>query len=115
MNRKDFISALILSSSSICMDTFAKSFISVIRTNRLCEKCKYGLGRNLVFEKGVREVVVDVEKKVIIIKYDSSKTSLANLKKYITSIGFDANEMKADIYKRERLRDCCFMDTTICK
>lgn len=115
MNRKDFVSILTLSLSSICASAFEKPVASVVRTNRVCEKCKYNLGRNIVFEKGVRDVVVDVEKKLITIKYDSSKTNLANLKKYIVSIGFDADELKADIYKRERLRDCCLMDSTICK
>lgn len=115
MNRKDFISTLTLSLSSICASATEKPVASVVHTNRVCEKCKYNLGRNIVFEKGVRDVVVDVEKKLIIIKYDSSKTNLANLKKYIASIGFDADELKADIYKRERLRDCCLMDSTICK
>lgn len=115
MNRKDFISTLTLSLSSICASAIEKPVASVVHTNRVCEKCKYNLGRNIVFEKGVRDVVVDVKKKLITIKYDSSKTNLANLKKYIASIGFDADELKADIYKRERLRDCCLMDSTICK
>lgn len=115
MNRKDFISTLTLSLSSICASAFDKPVSAVLHTNRVCEKCKYNLGRNIVFEKGVRDVVVDVEKKLITIKYDSSKTNLANLKKYIASIGFDADELRADIYKRERLRDCCLMDSTICK
>jgi periplasmic mercuric ion binding protein len=115
MNRKDFISTLTLSLSSIYANAFDKPVSAVLHTNRLCEKCKYNLGRNIVFEKGVRNVVVDVEKKLITIKYDSSKTNLAKLKKYIASIGFDADELKADMYKRERLRDCCLIDTTICK
>lgn len=115
MNRKDFISTLTFSLSGICANVFDKPVSAVVHTNRVCEKCKYNLGRNIVFEKGVKDVIVDVEKKQIIIKFDSSKTNLANLKKYIASIGFDADELKADIYKRERLRDCCLMDTTICK
>lgn len=115
MNRKDFISTITLSLSSICASVSDEPVFAVVHTNRVCEKCKYNLGRNIVFEKGVRDVVVDVEKKLITIKYDSSKTNLANLKKYIASIGFDADELKADIYKRERLRDCCLMDSTICK
>jgi periplasmic mercuric ion binding protein len=115
MNRKDFISTITISLSSIYANAFEKPVECNIRTNRVCEKCKFSLGRNIVFEKGVKNVVVDVEKKLIVIKYDSSKTNLVNLKKHIASIGFDADELKADVNKRERLRDCCFIDTTICK
>lgn len=115
MNRKDFISMLTFSLSGICVNAFDKPVSAVVHTNRVCEKCKYNLGRNIVFEKGVKDVIVDVEKKQITIKYNASKTNLANLKKYIASIGFDADEVKADVYKRERLRDCCLMATTICK
>ncbi|GGD73969.1 hypothetical protein GCM10011514_42590 [Emticicia aquatilis] len=115
MNRKDFIATLTFSLSSICANASDKPVSAIVHTNRVCEKCKYNLGRNIVFEKGVKDVIVDVEKKQITIKYDASKTNFTNLKKYIASIGFDADELKADIYKRERLRDCCLMDTTICK
>jgi mercuric ion binding protein len=115
MNRKDFISMITISLSSICANASDKPVSAIVHTNRVCEKCKYNLGRNIVFEKGVKDVVVDVEKKLITIKYDSNKTNLVNLKKYIASIGFDADELKANVYKRERLRDCCLMDMKMCK
>lgn len=115
MNRKDFVSVITISLSSVYINTFDETVTIVVHTNRVCEKCKYNLGRNIFFEKGVRDVVVDVEKKLITIKFDASKTNLAELKKYIASIGFDADDIKADVYKRERLRDCCLIDSTICK
>jgi mercuric ion binding protein len=115
MNRKDFIATLTLSLSSICVNAFDKPVVCIIHTSRVCDRCKFNLGRNIVFEKGVKDVVVDVEKKLITIKYDSSKTNLVNLKKYIASIGFDADELKADVYKREQIRDCCLIDMKICK
>jgi periplasmic mercuric ion binding protein len=111
MNRKDFISAITFSLSSV----FDKPLQCIIHTNRVCDRCKFNLGRNIVFERGVKDVVVDTTLKVIIIKYDSSKTTPELLKKYIVTIGFDADELKADVYKRERLRDCCLMDVKICK
>jgi periplasmic mercuric ion binding protein len=111
MNRKDFISAITFSLSSV----FDKSLQCIIHTNRVCDRCKLNLGRNIVFERGVKDVLVNVEKKLITIKYDASKNTPEKLKKYIVSIGFDADEIKADIYKREIIRDCCLMDVKMCK
>ena len=115
MNREDFIYALTLSLSGVYVNATDKSVRCNIRTNRVCERCKYNLGRNIVFEKGVKDAVINVTQKTITITYDSSKTNPEKLKKYIVSIGFDADELKADVYKRERLRDCCLMDVKICK
>jgi copper chaperone CopZ len=114
MNRKDFISTITLSLSSIYANAFDKSMECSIHTNRVCDRCKFNLGRNIVFERGVKDVVVDTTKKLITIKYDSSKTTPEKIKKYIVSIGYDADELKADIYKREFIRDCCIIDIKVC-
>ncbi|CAH0995825.1 hypothetical protein EMA8858_01953 [Emticicia aquatica] len=115
MNRQDFISTLTLSLSGVYASAFDKPAECTIHTSRVCDRCKYNLGRNIIFEKGVKDVVVDVSQKLITIKYDSSRTTSERIKKYIVSIGYDADELRADVYKREQIRDCCLMDVKICK
>lgn len=113
MNRQLFLSALVVSLSAWGnADNLKKCSIS---TKRVCEKCKYGLGRNIYFEKGVKAVEIDPMQNTIIITFDTRKTTADKLKKYIVSIGFDADGQKADINKRELLLACCFADITICR
>lgn len=109
MNRTEFISILSL--------TLAKGKPSScsIKTRRICNTCKHSLGRSIYFEKGVKNVEIDSMHETIRIFYDATKTNPEKLKKYIVSIGYDANELKADTKKRDIIRPCCESDITICK
>jgi hypothetical protein len=86
-----------------------------IKTRKVCERCKFWLGKSIVMQKGVRNAVVDIKTQTIMIIYNAKKTSPDILRKYIVSIGYDADILKANIQKREILRDCCLMNITICK
>ncbi|PLK44685.1 heavy-metal-associated domain-containing protein [Emticicia sp. TH156] len=113
MNRQVFLSALVIALSTRGnADNLKKCSFS---TSRVCQKCKYGLGRNIYFEKGVKAVDINPEQKTITITFDTRKTTAEKLKKYIVSLGFDADDQKADINNRELLLACCYADITICK
>lgn len=115
MNRKKFIATLAFSLSGITGLGNGKPDDCMIKTRRICNICKYQLGRNIYFEKGVKDVHIDWLKETIRIFYDASKTSPEKLKKYIVSIGYDADELKANVKKREILKVCCESEMTICK
>ncbi|RFS17470.1 heavy-metal-associated domain-containing protein [Emticicia sp. C21] len=115
MNRKKFISTLTFNLSGLL--TFGNDKFSdcIIKTRRICNICQFKLGKNIYFEKGVKDVKVDWIKDTIRISYDATKTNPEKLKQYIISIGYDADELKADVKKRELLRYCCESNITICK
>ncbi|WP_337043915.1 heavy-metal-associated domain-containing protein [Emticicia sp. 17c] len=115
MNRKKFISTLTLAFSGLGAAGHKPSANCLIKTKRICNVCKYNLGRNIYFEKGVKDVEVDWVKETIKIVYDSTRTNAEKLKQFIVSIGYDADELKANIKKREILRPCCEDTITICK
>lgn len=78
-----------------------------IKTSAVCNMCKERLEHDMAFEKGVKSVTLDNETKVLTIVYKPGKTTEEDLKKAITKIGYDADEMQADKKAHDRLPACC--------
>ena len=72
-----------------------------------CDMCKEKIEKDLVLTKGVKKVNVDVEKKEIKVTYSSEKTTEAKLKKAISKIGYDADEVVANKKAHDHLAKCC--------
>jgi copper chaperone CopZ len=53
-----------------------------------CENCKAKVEKNIAYEKGVKELDVDLPTKTVTIKYRSDKTSPAKLEKAIKKLGY---------------------------
>ena len=81
-----------------------------IKTSAVCKMCKERLEHDMAFEKGVKSVELDNETKVLTITYKTNKTNKEELKKAVTKIGYDADEMVADQKAHDRLPDCCQKD-----
>ena len=78
-----------------------------IKTSVVCGMCKDKIEKELVFEKGVKEVKVDMEKKTVWVKYRSDKSSPEKVKAALTKIGYRADEIAADPKAFEKLPACC--------
>ena len=72
-----------------------------------CNMCKEKIEKELVLTKGVKKVNVDVDKKEINVTYNDEKTTEAKLKKAISKIGYDADEVVADKKAHDHLAKCC--------
>lgn len=81
-----------------------------IQTSVKCNDCKERLEHDMAFEKGVKSVELDSETKVLTIVYKTNKTTEEKLKKAVTKIGYDADEMPADQKAHDRLPACCQKD-----
>ncbi|TDB62314.1 heavy-metal-associated domain-containing protein [Arundinibacter roseus] len=87
---------------------FAQSEKEVkIKTSAICEMCKERLERNLGLSKGVKEANLNLDDKVMTIKYNPKKTDLASIKSIITNTGYDADEAPADQKSHDKLPACC--------
>ncbi len=78
-----------------------------IKTSAICGMCKARIERNLAFEKGVKEATLDVETKVVTIRYNAAKTDVTKLKANIAKTGYDAEEVAADPKGYDKLPSCC--------
>jgi mercuric ion binding protein len=81
-----------------------------VKTSAVCDMCKETLEKAMAFEKGVKDSNLDVDSKVLTVKYDPKKTSPEKIKKAITLTGYDADEMPADSLAYEKLHPCCRKD-----
>ncbi|QYJ68723.1 cation transporter [Flavobacterium litorale] len=74
---------------------------------KICETCGQLFDQKLLREKGVQMVVLDEEAMTIRVTYNSKKTDLPTIKKAISKLGYDADEVKADPKAYEKLDGCC--------
>ncbi|MBC7125111.1 MAG: heavy-metal-associated domain-containing protein, partial [Bacteroidales bacterium] len=58
--------------------------------NMHCQSCKAKIERDIVFEKGVKEVEATLDKKLVTIKYDATKTDPDKIAKAIEKLGYTA-------------------------
>ena len=72
-----------------------------------CSTCKKNIEEAVYRVKGVSFVHVSKRDKIAEINYDNTKTDLARLEHAITTIGYDANDKKADTVAYMYLKDCC--------
>ncbi|WP_375446659.1 heavy-metal-associated domain-containing protein [uncultured Fibrella sp.] len=109
MNRNLFLSSLmaLTLSGTTLLATDDKDKEVKIKTSAICEMCKARIERNLAFEKGVKEATLDVDTKVVTIKYNPAKTDVTKLKANITKTGYDADEVAADPKGYDKLPSCC--------
>lgn len=81
-----------------------------IKTSAICDQCKERIEKNMAFEKGVTAVSLDSETKILMVEFKKGKTDKEKLKKAVSKIGYDADEVPADPKAYDRLPSCCKKD-----
>jgi copper chaperone CopZ len=90
--------------------TFAptKKTTIVIKTESIqCGMCKERIEEALGKENGVKSVSVDVDKKETTVVFNPKKTNADTIKKAIATVGYDADDVKAETVAYEKLPGCC--------
>ncbi len=78
-----------------------------IKTSAQCPMCKESIEKMLTFERGVNHALLDMETKKVVVKYNSRRTDPEILRKAITRLGYDADEMNGDSEAYANLPACC--------
>jgi periplasmic mercuric ion binding protein len=79
----------------------------VIQTSAECGSCKERLEGKLNYTTGIKFAELDVPTKNLTVKYSTSKISLDEIKKIISDLGYDADDVKANPEAYEALPQCC--------
>ena len=81
-----------------------------IKTSAVCGMCETTIENGLTKVKGVKNSQLNVKSKIVTVKYSPKKTDPEKIRKAITLIGYDADDMPADEKAYENLHYCCKKD-----
>ncbi|MCX6243950.1 MAG: heavy metal-associated domain-containing protein [Bacteroidetes bacterium] len=81
-----------------------------IKTSAVCGMCKDRIEQGMAYEKGIKDVSLDVDTKIATIKYNSSKTTPGEIRNAISKLGYDADSIPADKTAYDKLPPCCKKD-----
>lgn len=81
-----------------------------IKSSVVCGMCETRVIAGLAYEKGVKEVTVDLKAKEVTVKYSPSKTTPDEIRTALTKLGYDADDKPADPKAYAKLPACCKKD-----
>jgi len=87
-----------------------KSIEIKIKTSAVCGQCKDRIEKGMAYEKGIKDVSLDVDSKVATITYNPAKTTPAVIRMAISKLGYDADTIAADNAAYAKLPPCCKKD-----
>ncbi|MEI7594766.1 MAG: heavy-metal-associated domain-containing protein [Bacteroidota bacterium] len=77
------------------------------KTSGQCGMCKDRIEKMLAYEKGIVSSDFNVETKELTVKYKSNKTNEAEIKKAVSKLGYDIDDVMGDQVAYEKLPPCC--------
>ncbi len=83
---------------------------SIQANTMVCGMCEKTVKKAVFAVEGVKDVIVDGDKKFVKVKYVPAQTNLATIERAITEVGYDANDEKRDADAYEKLDECCKID-----
>ena len=72
-----------------------------------CEMCAETITKAVQTVDGVKEATVDLDMKIVHVKYIPSKAKQTDLELAVSKSGYDANEARRDSVAYENLPACC--------
>lgn len=78
-----------------------------IRTSTVCDMCEKTIEENLIYEKGVKKVEVDLATSTIHVEFDPKKNNPDALRKAVSKMGYMADELPGDEAAFKKLPACC--------
>jgi cation transport ATPase len=78
-----------------------------IQTSAKCGMCKDRLEKEMAYTPGVKSSVLNLDDKKLTIVYNPKKTSPEKLRKVISMVGYDADDVPADKNAHDALPPCC--------
>jgi copper chaperone CopZ len=79
----------------------------VIQTSAQCEMCKERIEVELIYTGGVKKAILNLEDKSVSVTYKTKKLSADKIRKIVSDLGYDADEVKANQEAYGNLPECC--------
>lgn len=98
---------LFVSSFAFSQKPAGKTETVVIMTSAECDQCKERIEGALNYTKGIKFAELDVPSRKLTVKFKNDVITLAEIKKQISALGYNADEVLADPAAYEKLPACC--------
>ena len=72
----------------------ANQEVLALSVNMHCDGCKAKIEKNIAWEKGVKDLAVNLEKKTVTITYDTKKTNETALIKAVEKLGYQCKKIE---------------------
>ena len=102
---------MIILFSVLTVNAWAQKETVEILTSASCVGicCKDRIEQEMQFTRGVTAVDLDIESKVLTVTFKTKKTDVDKLRQGISSIGYNADDVKANKKAHDDLPSCCPM------
>jgi len=112
---KQFSYVLLLLSISGCVlpEIFLDNGDPAISTTKItlptvqCKMCQNTITQELNELEGVQTVYVNLNEEKVLVKYNSTKVTIDDIKQVIIKLGYQADDVPADIEAYNNLPGCC--------
>ena len=101
------VAAFALLSFSAQAQESKKSETIEIKTSAQCGMCKKRIETAIYELKGIKSANVDLETQIITVIFKTKNTSADEIRKAISKVGYDADDVPADTKAYENLPKCC--------
>ncbi len=101
------VTLIALSSSNVSAQKAKKKETIVIKTSTECNMCKERVEKEMAYTKGVISSTLNVEKAELTVIYKPHKTTPEKIRKAISEMGYDADDIKATPKAHDALPKCC--------
>lgn len=98
---------LFVSSLGFSQKPTGKTETVVIQTSAECDECKERIEGALNYTKGIKFAELDLLSRKLTVKFKNDVISLAEIKKQVSLLGYNADEVLADSTAFEKLPACC--------
>jgi len=79
----------------------------MITTSAQCGMCKERIEKAMAYERGVVKSELDLSDKVLTVVYKTRKTGPDKIRKAVSQVGYDADDVKANERVYSKLPACC--------
>jgi len=85
----------------------AKTQLVTIKTSAECGDCKERIESKLNYTKGIVFSELDFKTKDLTVKFKPAKITLEQIKQIVSEVGYDADDVKANVDAQKALPLCC--------
>jgi cation transport ATPase len=104
------IAVVLISLPGMAQDKKKETKEITIKSSVVCDMCKERVENDMAFEKGVKAVSVNLKTEEVTVTYRADKTDPDKLRKAVSKIGYDADDVEADPKAYAKLPACCKKD-----